>query len=331
MSAEASRRGLRARSRAAWEAAGRGARRLDRALRRFWLWRVVLAVTRVYRLSNGMQRAGEIAFYALLSLVPLGALMAWLLGHVLDRWGAGLHVGGPSAALERLLPALLPAQRGALDAVLQSALRDRGTLGVFGFTVLLVAASLVFGAVNRALAAIFDAPRRGHLTTMFLFSILGSAGGLLLIGGLGVLGSAEGLIRDQRWLSSVLLIHALADALIVFGVAFLLVAVVKRALRPRYILTGALLFTGGFELARWVYALYLDTVAQFSLVYGSLAGIVATIVWIYYVSILLLVSMAVVRVLQDGLHERLDEAGTPVATPVTTEGWTALAVRGADE
>ncbi len=306
MSVEAPRRGLGARARGAWDAAGRAGRRVDTVLRRFWLWRMALAVTRVYRAKNGMQRAGEIAFYALLSLVPLGALLAWLLGHVIERWGTRLHVDGPSVALERLLPALVPAQRGALDVVLQSALRDRGSLGLFGFGVLLVAASLVFGAVNRALAAIFDAPQRGHLTTIFLFSILGSAGGLLLIGGLGVLGSAEGLIEDQRWLSSVLLIHALADALLVFGVAFLLVAVVKRALRPRYILAGALLFTGGFELARWVYALYLDTVAQFSLVYGSLAGIVATIVWIYYVSILLLVSMAVVRVLQDGLHDRLD-------------------------
>ena len=54
--------------------------------------------------------------------------------------------------------------------------------------------------------------------------------------------------------------------------------------------------------ARWGIRGYLETVTNFNVVYGSLAGVMAAILWAYYISFSLLITMCLVKTLEDQLH-----------------------------
>ena len=84
--------------------------------------------------------------------------------------------------------------------------------------------------------------------------------------------------------------------------SFFAAYVVRTPIRPGLVALGTLVFVALFEFARWGVHGYLETVTNFNVVYGSLAGVMAAILWAYYISFSLLITMCLVRTLQDHLH-----------------------------
>jgi membrane protein len=58
--------------------------------------------------------------------------------------------------------------------------------------------------------------------------------------------------------------------------------------RRRPILVGALVGTLGWEVAKWGFARFLGNVTRYEVAYGGIAGVVVTMTWIYFSSMIVL-------------------------------------------
>src|SRR2546428_3260642 len=81
-----------------------------------------LRTLRQFRANQGLLLAGAVAYYALLSIVPLLILMVILLSHVIEP-------GPLLSTLARYLEWVVPGQSSALINELAGFLRNRGTVG----------------------------------------------------------------------------------------------------------------------------------------------------------------------------------------------------------
>ena len=84
---------------------------------------------------------------------------------------------------------------------------------------------------------------------------------------------------------------------------------------------GAIAFAGMFEVARALLGLYLHEIASYDRYYGAAGAFFGLSLWMYVVSILLLGSCTLIRLL-----EELDDEGT---FAVWRDGWARLTKRPA--
>lgn len=283
----------------------------DARMAEWFAYRLVRAVIREFKRAACMQRAGEIAFYAVVAVIPFTALLMFTVVWVTQTFaGPDWSPDDVKRVVENTLPSVLPGQQsgGMGESLAAELIDDKATLGTFGLLLMLVTSSLAFGAVNRALGAVFDVPARGRLTSIFLFSVLLSGVGLLIFIALSVIAASGTSGAEASELSEVVTAQSVvvrigADAILLLGFGYLLRLVVHRRLRWSSIAMGAVFFVAVFEVARVVYSFYLSHIAQLSVVYGSLAGTMATILWFYYVAFMFLCALCLVRVLDDRLYD----------------------------
>ena len=113
---------------------------------------------RQFRANQGLLLAGAVAYYALLSIVPLLILMLIALSHVIEP---DLLL----STLARYLEWVVPGQSRALTTELAAFLRNRGTIGWVLLGTMLFFSSLAFTVLENAMSVIFVhrvAIRRRH-------------------------------------------------------------------------------------------------------------------------------------------------------------------------
>ncbi|EHP38092.1 ribonuclease [Cupriavidus basilensis OR16] len=131
----------------------------------------MLRTLRHFRANQGLLLAGAVAYYALLSIVPLLILMVIALSHVIEP--ASLL-----ATLSRYLEWLLPGQSRALVSELASFLANRGVIGWVLLASMVFFSSLAFTVLENAMSVIFVhrvAIRRRHFAVSRLSTILRNA------------------------------------------------------------------------------------------------------------------------------------------------------------
>lgn len=267
--------------------------------------RLSVATIRLLHRSQGGPRSAEIAYYSILSTIPFGALMITALAYgAVDLLDSGWTVDELTDAVHDLLQSFVPSVGEEIDRAIRWLLEGRGTLGVIGSATLFFTASLVFGAISRATAAIFEVRARDRFSTTAIFALGLCALALLLITGIpGIVTSAS--VREAGVEASAaehpILYQVVIDLGLLLCFSYLLWAVVRVRLRLLHVLCGAALFIVLFEVARFAFVAYLTHLSRLNLVYGSLAGVMAGIVWAYYAAATLLVSVCLVRVLHDRL------------------------------
>ena len=283
-----------------------GLKRVEHWVVRVRPFRELLATLRLYRQRQGGARTAEIAYYSVLSLIPFGMLLLTSLGYIMENL---LSMGWETTDLHNTVAdftrAVLP---GAdVDAVMEFLMQDRSGLGHWGLVVAFVTASLVFGAVNRSLAAIFDVRRKGRLRSTLNFGLFLGALTLLFVGTVDSIVFWTSQYAAERSQSQHLLAggsgwyEVLVALVLGLTFVFLLLTSVRKEISIRHAFWGGCLFVGLFELARAIFGLYLGTVSQLNLIYGSLGGIVVAVLWVYYAALTLLIAMCFVCVRQDGL------------------------------
>jgi membrane protein len=274
-----------------------------------------------YGRDHSAMYAGALAFYAILSLVPLMVLLSSVLGFVLSA-GTPADVDATLGEVLRQLKKVLPYLQPELIDDLRALVDNRNQLGVVGFVTLLWAAAEVFRGVEFATARIFarlddhDDPDhrktapRSVLKTKLLFGAVTTAAVLAFVL-LRMVGAA--FLHVQRelnlpsWWTSLLgsPMHEgspLSAAATSVGLAAAFVVVVRvfspHQVRAPYAWLGGALFAVFFELAHRGYELYLHRLTDFSAMYGSFATLIILVVWMYYCSSLLLLCCHVVKVTQ---------------------------------
>ena len=178
-------------------------------------------------------------------------------------------------------------------------LRLRGAIGVFSVIGLLWSASAVFGAIARAVNRAWDVhkdwpiyvgkPRQLLMAAAVavLFAISVGAAALLRMAGLAseteVAGS--GLASEtlgRLFLQAVSFVMTLAIFLVVYK--FL----PNTKTYWRFIWPGAILGALLFEVSKNLFLIYVNGFSNFENVYGSLAPVIALLLWVYVSSFILI-------------------------------------------
>jgi membrane protein len=227
------------------------------------------------------QRAAGVAYYAILSIFPL------LLG-LIAVFGFFL----PSVNLQNELLDFIgnnfPGATDFLRQNIENIVNLRGTMGVLSVVVLFWGASAMFGAINLAINRAWDIRRhRSFLKRKGseLGMVLGI--GLLFLLSLGA-SAIISILRGVLDLSAANLIVVSMGSRLVAFLLILTVFLLLYKLIPntrtcwRDVWPGALIAAFLFEIARTLFVFYLENFANYQLIYGSIASIIAVLVWIYY-------------------------------------------------
>jgi membrane protein len=235
-----------------------------------------LQTLKAFRANQGLLLAGAVAYYALLSIVPLLILIVIALSHVVDQAELLQTLG-------RYLEWLVPGQSKALVQELSNFVAHREFIGwVLGITMLFFS-SLAFTVLESAMAVIFvhrvSARKRHYLISALLpyLYILSLGVGMLLVtlvaGSLQAIGQESVELFGHTWslhgVSGVLLyLLGLAGEIFVLTSVYLVMPVGR--LRVSHALIGGVTAALLWEITRHVLVWYFATLSQVSVVYGSL-------------------------------------------------------------
>jgi membrane protein len=239
---------------------------------RAFAWRVLCG----FRANQGLLLAGAIAYYALLSIVPLLILSVIALSHVIPEHELLATIG-------RYLAWLVPSQSNAIVTELRGFLDHRDVVGWVLLLTMLFFSSLAFAVLENALSVIFVhriVDRRRSLVLKLLLPyiyVACLAAGLLLVtlvaGGLENLGEYQvALFGHAVSLGkfSHLLLYLLGLAGEIVLLTSIYVVMPAGRLDLRHALMGAVAAVLLWELTRHLLVWYFATLSQVGVVYGSM-------------------------------------------------------------
>ena len=274
-----------------------------------------LRTLRAFRAHQGMLLAGAVAYYALLSIVPLLILSVIALSHFVPQ-------DELLATLGRYLEWLMPGQSGAIVGELRSFMAHREVIGWFLLGSMLFFSSLAFSVLENAMAVIFHhrvARHRRHFLVSALLPyacILCLGIGLLLVtlvaGSLQAMGEREVDFLGRSWSldgPSGVLLYLIGLGGEVLLIASIYIVMPVGRLSWRHVLIGAATAGALWELSRHALLWYFDTLSQISTVYGSLTTAIAVLLSLEVAAALLLLGAQLIAE-----YERLGR-GAPVAAP----------------
>jgi membrane protein len=234
--------------------------------------------------------AAAIAFWAFFSIFPLLIGILSLAGYLLQSAELQARI---YEVVTDMFPGSASLVRDNLDAVVQY----RGTMSWVGIGGLLWTASKGFGAITRAVNRALGAER----TDNFLLSRIRNffmvvAVSVLMIASIAITVALEialdpsflsrlgldavNLPRLQGWTANFVLVF------LIFALIYKLAPYVE--VRWRQVLPGALLAAALFELVKTAFVVYLDRIADFEAVYGSLSSIIVLLLWLYLSAVILI-------------------------------------------
>ena len=253
-----------------------------------------------FRANQGLLLAGAVAYYALLSIVPLLILIVIALSHLVDQAELLATVG-------HYLEWVVPGQSKAVVAELANFLSHRDVLGPVLLLTMLFFSSLAFTVLENAMSVIFFhrvAIRRRHFLVSALlpycYILLLGVGSLLVTlvaGVLQAIGAERVDFLGRSWslvgVSGVLLyLLGLAGEIFVLTSIYLVMPVGRLSLRHALLggVTAALLW----EVTRRLLVWYFATLSQVSVVYGSLTTAIAVLLSLELAATLLLLGAQVI-------------------------------------
>jgi YihY family inner membrane protein len=274
-------------------------------------WRFAMGTLRAFKANQGLLLAGAVAYYALLSIVPLLILSVIALSHFIAQ-DALLQTLG------RYLEWLIPGQSGAVVGELRSFMAHRDVIGWVLLVSMLFFSSLAFTVLENAMSVIFHhrvAIRRRHfmISALIPYAYILSLGlGLLLVtlvaGSLQAMGQTQVEFVGRAWSlngtsGALLYLLGFAGEVLVLASVYMIMPVGR--LSWRHALIGAVTAALLWELSRHALLWYFNTLSQISTVYGSLTTAIAVLLSLEVAAALLLLGAQVIAE-----YERI---GTPQA------------------
>lgn len=271
-------------------------------------WPFVREVFREFAHNHGLLLAGAVAYYMLLSIVPLLILLVIALSHVLD----------PSmliSTLVRYLELVVPGQSEAVVADIASFLRHRFEISWAVVFVLLFFSSLAFGILEKAFSVIFHHRRRERerawVTSMLIpyafivivgvglvaITIVSGALQALSATGFRAFGEPHDLDRMTVWI--VYLVGVAGEILLLTAIYLVMPA---GQLRLRHALLGGIVAGLLWEITRHILVWYFATISQIGVVYGSFATTIAVLLSFEIAATVLLLGAQVIAVYERRLR-----------------------------
>lgn len=259
-----------------------------------------LQVLKAFKANQGLLLAGAVAYYALLSIVPLLILMVIALSHVIDQ-------DVLLATLRRALGYVVPGEGRAVVLELKAFLDHREAIGWVLFITMLFFSSLGFRVLENAISVIFlhrVAKRRRHLLVSLLlpFGYIFFIGAVLFVGtfviaDLAAIGSENLVLLGHSWsldsFSRLLIYIAGVTGEILLISAIYYFMPVGRLSAQHALIGGA---TAGllWEVVRHALGWYFGTLSQVGVVYGSLTTAIIVLLSLEVAAALLLLGAQVI-------------------------------------
>jgi membrane protein len=233
------------------------------------------------------QRAAGVAYYAIISIFPL------LLG-LIAVFGFFLPSLNLQDQLLKFVGNNIPGATNILKDNIANVIKLRGVMSILSIVILFWSASALFSsislAINRAWNVIrhrnFFIRKASELGMVFGTGILF----LLSLGASSIITIMHGVLNLPT--TSLVMVYVstkLAAFLLIFLVFLLLYKFIPNTKTYwRGVWPGALLVALLFELARTLFIFYLDNIANYQLIYGSITSIIVLLVWIYYSSLIMI-------------------------------------------
>lgn len=237
--------------------------------------------------------AAGVAFYGFLAMVPLLASLVLTYGIVVDPAEAAKHIRELTAMVPRDAATLIGEQ---LDSIVRTSVDKKG------FGLLLALGLAIYGAMKGAQALIIalnivyeEAEKRGFVRLLMLQAVMvvaavAVAGALLTAISLSAaLEAFVGRIGDLAALAVKLLGWLLAAMLASAAVAALYRVAPSRAdPRWRWVTPGSVVATLGILATSAGFAWYAASLGDYNATYGSLAGVVVLLLWLWLSAYVLL-------------------------------------------
>jgi len=261
-----------------------------------FLWRVIKG----FRRNQGMLLSGAVAYYMLLSIVPLLALLLVGLSQVYP----------PEALMETLnreLRLVIPAGGAVLTEHIGGFLEHRQLVGWVGIGILVFFSTMAFTVLENAMSVIFFhrvAIQRRHFLVSavipFLFILLIGAGLLLITfisGALQSIDDTRVLLFGYEWdlqgaEGSILYLLGVGGLVMLLTALYLIMPVGRIAVR--HALIGGFVAAVLWELTRHLLVWYFGTLSLVNVVYGSLATAVIVLLSFEAAALILLFGAQVI-------------------------------------
>ncbi|MEK7876711.1 MAG: YihY/virulence factor BrkB family protein [Pseudomonadota bacterium] len=281
-----------------------------------------LQVLRAFQANQGLLLAGAVAYYALLSIVPLLILMVIALSQVIEQ-------DVLLATLRRTLEYVVPGAGKAVVVELKAFLDHREVIGWVLFVTMLFFSSLGFRVLENAISVIFlhcVAVRRRH----FIVSLLLPFGYIIVIGAalfvatfvladLMTIGASQLVFLGYSWSLSgfsrfmIYVAGVIGEILLISAIYYFMPA---GRLSARHALIGGATAGLLWEFIRHALGWYFGTLSQVSVVYGSLTTAIIVLLSLEVAATLLLLGAQVIAE-----YERIEIGEAPKApVPMRTEG-----------
>jgi membrane protein len=233
--------------------------------------------------------AASIAYFLIVSLVPLGLLVVALFGHML---GANQELY--NFLLSKLIN-FFPSVTSGITNELRHVITYKG-ISFITFIIYSFFALQLFYSIERAMDIIFSVPKKRHFLFSLLWTILivtlviafwllsftvSSVAGLIFkfpdIFGVGLKYKAVFLIR---------FVAPFVVVLLTFTAVYKIVPHVR--VHTRHAFAGALLLTVLWEMAKHLFTWFVQNLAYVGTIYGSLTTFILFLLWMYYLSCIFL-------------------------------------------
>ena len=258
---------------------------------------------RVLLNAGGIDLAASLAFFTILSLLPLLALV--IMG--IAVFGDPETIG---QSLTKILTYYFPTSVDLIEEAVENLLRGSLAIGLLALVSIVVGANGLFMAANRAVNRIFGMEARGVVQVTLAEVSLATLLVILVLFGVGLtaflqvaVGFSEGIEETTGIVTSVGLLAtglfisemlpALSTALIF---AFVYSRIPNSHVEWRDATFGAIVAVVLFEVAKHLFFWFTGLAGQRSVVYGPVASVVVLMMWSYVAGLIFLYGAAVTRV-----------------------------------
>lgn len=277
------------------------------------LFNFLRRVLRGFRRNQGLLLSGALAYYTLLSVLPMSILILIALSHVIGEEQL-FHI------LTIYIGMVIPGYGAIFGEQVQVFLQHRQAFGIIGFLAMLFFSSMAFTVLENAMSVIFmhrvKIQRRHFLTSAVIpyVYILSIGLGLVLVS--FITETLEVLEKTQLLIFgwSLSLKVTIKVALYILGVIsevllltsiYLIMPVGRIAFR--HALTGGIASTMLWEITRRVLVWYYSTLSIVNLIYGSFATAVVALLITEAIALILLLGAQIIAELEHNTDELTGE------------------------
>lgn len=273
----------------------------------------LLRVMRGFMRNQGLLLSGAVAYYTLLSIVPLSIIALVVLTNFIEEQQLVL-------TLSMYLEMLVPSYAATLTEQVLSFLRHRTVIGFIGFLGMLFFSSTAFSMLENAMSVIFYqrvmVRRRNFLVSAVIPYLY------ILVMGLGIalvsfiVRAIETLenshltmfgwrldVGGATWVTLYAL--GIVGEVLMFTSIYLVMPVVR--VRFRYALIGGITAAVLWEITRRILIWYYTAVSMVNVIYGSITITVVALISIEVVAVIMLLGAQVIAELEHTIVESVAE------------------------